>query len=86
MRLGLGVFNTHIDPGWEGYLTLELKNHGSVALSFEPGDAIAQIVFDLLMVPLDGTARAVQTAQPYRGKYQNQEAGPQPSRQEREEL
>lgn len=75
-RLGLSVFNTVIEPGWEGWLTLELKNQGNKSLRIESGDPIAQILFERLDEP---------TEQPYSGKYQNQEAGPQVARFEGEE-
>lgn len=66
-RRGLSVFNTVIKPGWEGYLTLELKNQGIDIINLEAGSPIAQIVFQRLDRP---------TMIPYRGKYQNQGAGP----------
>lgn len=67
-RLGLAVQNTVIEPGWQGYLTLELTNHGRAILALEAGQPIAQIIFHLLDEP---------TQVPYSGKYQNQAAGPQ---------
>ena len=70
-RRGLSAFNTILDPGWRGYATLELINHGKSSLSILAGDPIAQVVCHLLMEP---------TTQPYSGKYQDQEAGPQPAR------
>lgn len=66
-RRGLSVFNTVIEPGWEGFLTLELKNQGIDIINLEAGSPIAQIVFHFLDRP---------TMAPYSGKYQNQEAGP----------
>ena len=70
-RLGLSVFNTVIEPGWCGFLTLELKNQGNDTLRIKSGDPIAQILFERLDAP---------TEKPYSGKYQNQEAGPQVAR------
>jgi dCTP deaminase len=70
-RQGLTVQNTVIEPGWKGFLTLELTNHGTEGLWLEDADPIAQIVFHLLDHPTD---------QPYNGKYQNQEKGPQEAR------
>jgi dCTP deaminase len=67
-RRGLAVQNTIFDPGWRGYATLELTNHGREALTIVAGDPIAQVVCHLLMEA---------TCQPYTGKYQDQEAGPQ---------
>lgn len=66
-RLGLAVQNTVIEPGWEGWLTLELTNHGSRPLDIIRGQGIAQVVFHLLDRP---------TQQTYDGKYQRQERGP----------
>jgi len=71
-RRGLAVQNTVIEPGWCGYLTLELsynKTHGQIYIP--EGCAIAQVIFHLLDKPTD---------YPYSGKYQNQEAGPQEAR------
>lgn len=70
-RLGLSVFNTVIESGWCGFLTLELKNQGINTLRIVSGDPIAQILFERLDEP---------TEQPYAGKYQDQEAGPQVAR------
>lgn len=70
-RQGLAVQNTIIEPGWRGYLTLELTYHGSGGLVLTHGDPIAQIIFHRL----DRT-----TEQPYVGKYQDQAAGPQEAR------
>lgn len=68
-RRGLSVFNTVIEPGWCGYLTLELKNQNPHKDIWLPqGTPIAQVVFHLLDEP---------TVQPYNGRYQNQPAGPQ---------
>lgn len=73
IRRGLSVHNTVLEPGWRGYLTLELAYHGYGRLSVKAGDPIAQIVFHML----DFT-----TSQPYTGKYQDQPAGPQPAKME----
>jgi dCTP deaminase len=70
-RRGLSVFNTTAEPGWEGYLTLELKNQGENIIHLAAGKPIAQAAFHRLEEP---------TEIPYRGKYQRQEAGPQPAR------
>lgn len=72
-RQGLSLFNTVIEPGWHGFLTLELVNHSKYAVSMNSGTPIAQIVFMRLTEP---------TESPYQGKYQNQEAGPQTWRKE----
>ncbi len=72
-RRGLAVQNTVIEPGWRGYLTLELTYHGPAneELVVQHGDPIAQIVFHQLDEP---------TIFPYTGKYQDQEPGPQEAR------
>jgi len=67
-RQGLSVFNTVIECGWEGWLTLELVNHGPKPIRLYQGQGIAQVVFHLLDKP---------TSHPYRGKYHQQEYGPQ---------
>lgn len=64
-RKGLSVFNTVIEPGWKGFLTLELVYHGSEDLILPAGVGIAQVVFHRLM-------RSAQ----YKGKYQDQENRP----------
>lgn len=66
-RRGLAVQNTVIEPGWTGWLTLELTNHGSEPLFLERGVGIAQILFHRLDFP---------TEQVYEGKYQAQKRGP----------
>lgn len=60
-RKGLSVFNTVIEPGWKGYLTLELVYHGSGELVIPAGSGIAQVLFHETSVPAN-----------YKGKYQNQ--------------
>jgi dCTP deaminase len=75
-RAGLSVFNTYLDPGWGiigAYLTLELANHSDTEIRIARGEPIAQLVFELLDEP---------TQQPYTGKYQDQQRGPQPARRE----
>lgn len=70
-RRGLAVQNTVIEPGWRGYLTLELTNHSPEPIMLYRGVGIAQVVFHLLDAPTD---------EPYRGKYQDQQRGPQGAR------
>jgi dCTP deaminase len=64
-RRGLSVFNTVIEPGWNGFLTLELVYHGQQALEIPAGAGIAQVIFHHITHP----AR-------YEGKYQDQEDRP----------
>lgn len=66
-RQGLSVFNTVGEPGWKGYLTLELVNHGKQRLIIKEGDPIAQVIFQKLDQPAE---------KGYSGKYQNQEDRP----------
>lgn len=64
-RCGLSVFNTVIEPGWRGFLTLELAYWGDDELYLPAGTGIAQVLFQTL------AERAS-----YEGKYQDQGAGP----------
>lgn len=64
------VQNTIIEPGWRGYLTLEITYDGDDGIVIEAGSPIAQIVFHKLDEP---------TEAPYAGKYQDQKAGAQPA-------
>lgn len=69
-RRGLAVQNTVAEPGWRGFLTLELTNHGSETLCLRRGDAVCQAIFHLVDRP----------AHEYSGKYQDQARGPQGAR------
>ena len=60
-RQGLSVFNTVIEPGWRGWLTLELVYHGWKPLRIPAGTGIAQVIFHI-------TAEEAG----YEGKYQDQ--------------
>lgn len=62
-RRGLSLFNTVIEPGWNGFLTLELVNNGNDPIWVPDGAPIAQIIFMRLEEP---------AANPYAGKYQDQ--------------
>lgn len=62
-RLFILVQNTWIDPGWEGYLTVEITRLKPWPVYLKAGTPIAQIVFNRLDEP---------TAKPYGGKYQRQ--------------
>ena len=75
-RRGLSLFNTVIEPGWKGTLTLELVYHdlrtnsdGDVEfpIRIEAGDPIAQVIFMYTDQETEG----------YSGKYQFQSKGPQ---------
>jgi dCTP deaminase len=71
-RRGLTVFNTVIEPGWRGFLTLELKNQGENMLKIEAGMPIAQVIFHVLDRP---------ASQGYAGRYQDQPRGPHAARE-----
>jgi dCTP deaminase len=60
-RQGLSVYNTVIENGWRGHLTLELVYHGHGELHIPAGAGIAQVIFH----------QTVHHAQ-YDGKYMNQ--------------
>lgn len=62
-RMGLAVQNTHFDPGFKGYPTIEITNHTENTIAIEAGMPICQFVFEFL----DEV-----TEKPYAGKYQNQ--------------
>ena len=63
-RLGLQVQNAgFIDPGFEGQITLELKNQSGIDLILYENMRICQIIY----VKLSNKAKF-----PYQGKYQNQ--------------
>lgn len=69
-RKGLSVFNTVIEPGFNGGLTLELVYHGNTELIIPAGSGIAQVLFHKISRP----AR-------YDGKYQGQSSDPEPARE-----
>lgn len=60
-RRGLSVFNTVVENGWAGFLTLELVYHGRDRLHIPAGSGIAQLLFHY-----------TQSNAKYDGKYQNQ--------------
>lgn len=70
-RLGFTVgCATVAEPGWEGYLTLELHNCSKHKIIINEGQPIGQMMFHRLDQP---------TEDPYNGRYQNQGAEPQPT-------
>lgn len=76
-RQGVFVQNTIAEPGWEGFLTLEVSFHNRKTVwnyyklfgrkIIPAGCPIAQVLFEQLDEP---------TILPYKGKYQNQQSGP----------
>jgi dCTP deaminase len=76
-RLGLLIHSTagYVDPGWDGYLTLELSNVANLPITIYPGMKIGQISFFRLTTAAEtpyGSERAG-------SKYQGQR-GPTPSK------
>lgn len=69
-RKGLSVFNTVIEPGWKGFLTLELVYHGDEELIIPAGAGIAQVIFHQTFCKAN-----------YTGKYQFQEDEPVQARE-----
>ncbi|MGV8863247.1 MAG: dCTP deaminase [Pseudomonas sp.] len=69
-RRGLSVFNTVIEPGWNGFLTLELVYHGNDSLIIPAGSGIAQVMFH------QTTGHAE-----YSGRYQHQANEPVPAKE-----
>lgn len=76
-RSGLFVQNTIIEPGWRGFLTLELTYHGHGVMQLPVGAPIAQIIFMRLEYPTD---------RPYEGKYQDQERGAIAARHDKDDV
>jgi dCTP deaminase len=76
-RLGLLIHSTagYVDPGWDGFLTLELSNVANLPITIYPNMKIGQISFFRLSTP----AEAPYGAKGTRSKYQGQR-GPTASR------
>jgi dCTP deaminase len=69
-RRGLVIQNaTHIHAGFEGRITLELKNEAAAAIRIKPGDIVGQIIFDYL---------DKETSNPYDGVFQGQDGATEP--------
>lgn len=64
------VQNTVAEPGWTGFLTLEIINHSKVPVTIVRGSPIAQIMFAKLDEPSEMSYDKLY------GKYQNQRRGP----------
>lgn len=66
VRLGVDASRTtNVEPGWRGYLTLELHYSRVMPLFLERGTGIASIIFEELKNPSQ-----------YVGPYQDQRRGP----------
>jgi len=76
-RLGLLIHSTagYVDPGWDGFLTLELSNVANLPITIYPGMKIGQISFFRLSTPAERPYGSTET----RSKYQGQR-GPTASR------
>ena len=76
-RLGLLIHSTagYVDPGWDGYLTLELSNVANLPITIYPGMKIGQISFFRLTTPAERPYGSTEA----RSKYQGQR-GPTASR------
>lgn len=62
-RIGLSVQNAgFVDPGFEGHITLELKNDSGLPIKLIPGYPVAQLVY----------MEALDVSRPYKGKYVGQ--------------
>jgi dCTP deaminase len=76
-RLGLLIHSTagYVDPGWDGYLTLELSNVANLPITIYPGMKIGQISFFRLSTPADNPYGSSAAGSKYQGQ-----RGPTPSR------
>jgi dCTP deaminase len=76
-RLGLLIHSTagYVDPGWNGYLTLELSNVANLPITIYPGMKIGQISFFRLTTAADTPYGSSRTGSKYQGQ-----RGPTPSR------
>jgi dCTP deaminase len=76
-RLGLLIHSTagYVDPGWDGYLTLELSNVANLPITLYPGMKIGQISFLQMTTAADNPYGSSTTGSKYQGQ-----RGPTPSR------
>ena len=72
-RIGVIVNVTPLEPGWCGFLTLEIHNASPRPVMVWPGEGIAQIMFHRISEPDVSYADRA-------GKYQNQPAVPVPAK------
>lgn len=73
-RLHCVQHGTYVDPGFEGFLTLELVNLSDRPVFIRAGDPIVQLVFDWLDMPTDRPYRGSPGRRP--GKYHDQPRRP----------
>ncbi|MEX2274951.1 MAG: dCTP deaminase [Actinomycetota bacterium] len=76
-RLGLLIHSTagYVDPGWDGYLTLELSNVANLPITIYPGMKIGQISFFQLTTAAESPYGSSAAGSKYQGQ-----RGPTPSR------
>jgi len=76
-RIGLLIHSTagFVDPGFDGYLTLELSNVANLPIAIYPGMKIGQISFYQLTTPAENPYGSDQAGSKYQGQ-----RGPTPSR------
>ena len=69
-RLGLLIHSTagYVDPGWDGYLTLELSNVANLPITIYPGMKIGQISFFRLTSPADVPYGSAARGSKYQGQ------------------
>jgi dCTP deaminase len=69
-RLGLLIHSTagYVDPGWDGYLTLELSNVANLPITIYPGMKIGQISFFRLSTPAENPYGSKETGSKYQGQ------------------
>ncbi len=76
-RIGLLIHSTagFVDPGFDGYLTLELSNVANLPIAIYPGMKIGQISFYQLSTEADHPYGSTEAGSKYQGQ-----RGPTPSR------
>jgi dCTP deaminase len=69
-RLGLLIHSTagYVDPGWDGYLTLELSNVANLPITIYPGMKIGQISFFRLTSSADRPYGSKEAGSKYQGQ------------------
>ena len=82
-RLGLLIHSTagFVDPGFDGYLTLELSNVANLPIAIYPEMKIGQISFYQMSTPADHPYGSSESGSKYQGQ-----RGPTPSRIHKEFL
>jgi dCTP deaminase len=76
-RIGLLIHSTagYVDPGWHGYLTLELSNVANLPILLSPGMKIGQISFERMSTPVERPYGSSALGSHYQGQ-----RGPTPAR------